>query len=357
MQRLKPVYNRGFTVIELMVSIAVVAVLLAVLLPAVVAVRDSSRRLECSNRLRNVAVGILALEQVKGRFPSASVSGRYPNGVTLDRRNWVVDVLPYLDQQNIADRWRSQESRTHPANLALAQTHVATLVCPSDISTTGGGDLSFVLNGGIGTWARNFEAGCDAVADSNFRTIDLNGDGTWCHPIADSRPDLAIHFQLALFFSGTEDVVAWRTPLNVRHYSISRVTDGVSNTMMVTENVRTGADPENPSVNWSSVDSGQTLFHFNSSICRDQTCKHGNVDFSLANTGDASINAGRSAAEGESPYPSAFHTGGVNMAFVDGSVKFLSEKVDGRVYFCLFSPQGNQLKEAALDGGVIGDDF
>lgn len=283
--------NRGFTAIELLVSIAVITVLLALLLPAVNVVRESARRVDCTNRLRNVAVGILSFEQTKGVFPAASVRGQYPNGENLDRRNWVVDVLPFLEQKNIADHWLTEESRTHPANVALAQTHIPSLVCPSDISATGRGDLSFVLNGGVGNWARDKEAGSDAVAGSDFQTIDLNGDGIWWHPIADFPPDLVIHFQLALFFMATEIDVAPRTPLNLRHYSIALVTDGASNTMLATENLRTGADPEIPSINWSSSDSRRTLFHFSSLICPNRTCTDGNVDLSAANSGVAAINA------------------------------------------------------------------
>ena len=360
MRHRKRCAKHGFTAIELLVSIAVVTVLLALFLPAVSAVRESARRVECTNRLRNVAVGILSLEQTKGMFPAASVRGRYPNGETLDRRNWVVDVLPYLEQKNVADHWLTEESRTHPANVALAQTHIMSLVCPSDISATGGGDLSFVLNGGIGSWARNMEGGCDAVADSDFQTVDLNGDGIWCHPIADFPPDLVIHFQLALFFIAAEvdgSARTPRTPLNLRHYSIAHVTDGASNTMLGTENIRTGADPEILSNNWSSSDPRRTLFHFSSSICRERTCTDENVDLAAANSGVAGINAGRNKAEGESPHPSSFHTGGVNIAFVDGSVKFVSEKLDGRVYFCLFSPQGNKLQGTSLDGGIVGSNF
>jgi len=69
------------------------------------------------------------------------------------------------------------------------------------------------------------------------------------------------------------------------------------------------------------------------------------------------INAGRFLAEGESPFLNGFHPGGATVAFADGRVQVLSESVDGRVSYNLFTPQGTRLIGTPLDAGVTGEDY
>jgi type II secretory pathway pseudopilin PulG len=75
----------------------IISVLAALALPAVFNVRESARRVECQNRMRNVGFAILSAEETAQRFPA---SGYFAKDGT-DHHGWVLTILPYLEQQNL----------------------------------------------------------------------------------------------------------------------------------------------------------------------------------------------------------------------------------------------------------------
>src|SRR5690349_17402254 len=66
----------GFTIVELLVVIALIGVLLALILPAVMSARSSARRVECKNKLRQIGLGVLQQTEMAGRFPVAGYWGQ-----------------------------------------------------------------------------------------------------------------------------------------------------------------------------------------------------------------------------------------------------------------------------------------
>ncbi len=115
-------FRHAFTIIELLVVIVIVGLLIALLLPAVQAARESARRAQCQNNLRQLG---LSLENHAGTF------GSYPAGYRLQAPTgtFVSDVLPSLEQQNVAyDRRKNWDD---PANRQAVRTRLAVLVCPS----------------------------------------------------------------------------------------------------------------------------------------------------------------------------------------------------------------------------------
>ncbi len=350
----------GFTLIELLVTISIIALLMALILPAIQSAREASRRVTCANHLRNVALAVLNETESQKRFPAAAYWGGPDKNNPGPHHNWVVDILPWIDRRDLADRWNMDELLTSPGNRQLADTHIAVLTCPSDISVNGAGDLSFAVNGGIGesTLLNNVQ---DCIVDPFNHVLDLNGNGLVCVApgVDEGTPsDRTVFKYLGLFFNenwGFETGPGYQG--TVRHHRPDSVTDGMSNTLLLAENVRTGYDPYAGGSNWSSADSRRTKVYFSHRICASNVCSAGNVDLNRANSGDQSINSGKAAPEGEAPWPSSFHPGGVNVAFADGRVQFLSEGIDGRVYYSLFTPQGSRLQGTALDGGVSGDEY
>ncbi|MEZ6060440.1 MAG: DUF1559 domain-containing protein [Planctomycetaceae bacterium] len=88
----------GFTLLELLVVISIIAVLLSLILPAVQSSRAAARRLQCQNRLRNLAVGLNAYStSAKGYFPSVFSPRDGRTSV------WVAEILPQLDSQSVRD--------------------------------------------------------------------------------------------------------------------------------------------------------------------------------------------------------------------------------------------------------------
>jgi len=169
----------GFTLIELLVSISIIALLMSLILPAVNSAREAARRTECLNNVKNLSLALLNATEAKKRFPAAAYWGGPDKNNPGPHHNWVVEILGWIDRRDLADHWDHGQLLTFPANLALADTHIQVLACPSDYTTDGRGDLSYALNGGIGesTLLNSIQ---DCIVDPFNHVLDLNGNGQVC---------------------------------------------------------------------------------------------------------------------------------------------------------------------------------
>jgi Tfp pilus assembly protein PilE len=116
----------GFTLIDLAVTIGVLAVIIALLLPAVQRARESARRLQCKNNLRQLGVGLHLYHDAHRTFPAGSLNGW----------SWIAQMLPEMEQANgqrqLNFRMDLEQSILAGNNVALADTLVPFLMCPTD---------------------------------------------------------------------------------------------------------------------------------------------------------------------------------------------------------------------------------
>ncbi|TWT32505.1 putative major pilin subunit [Posidoniimonas corsicana] len=125
--------RRGFTLVELLVVIAIIGVLIALLLPAVQSAREAARRGQCANNLKQIGLGALNFESSYDRLPAGSTTASASSIGGPYLSTWTVDILPYMEEQPLYDRWDQSVGFVHANNRQLRETIVTAYTCPSDI--------------------------------------------------------------------------------------------------------------------------------------------------------------------------------------------------------------------------------
>jgi prepilin-type processing-associated H-X9-DG protein/prepilin-type N-terminal cleavage/methylation domain-containing protein len=134
----------GFTLIELLVVIAIIAVLIALLLPAVQAAREAARRAQCTNNLKQMGLALANYESAQGSYPQGYPQRAYwdptnASGTLEDSGwgNWSVhaQILPYMEQGPVYQRLNfsiaSDDNEDSMTNATARMTRVASFLCPS----------------------------------------------------------------------------------------------------------------------------------------------------------------------------------------------------------------------------------
>ncbi len=131
--------RRGFTLIELLVVIAIIAVLIALLLPAVQQAREAARRTQCKNNLMQIGLALQNYMLGHEVLPPGSVNATGPivnkEDETQYHMSWIVEILPYIEQQNVYHHIDFKQGVYSLANTPVRSRKLATLVCPSDPHT------------------------------------------------------------------------------------------------------------------------------------------------------------------------------------------------------------------------------
>ena len=314
-------YNRpgrdAFTLVEVLVVIAVIGILIALLLPAVQAAREAARRLQCSNNLKQIGLAIECYEQTMKSYPPGGVfhGGALTGGPFFamhNRRGSLhMRLLPYMEQQGLYDLFDfriATDDQKFPAtqndgNDYLVSAAVATLTCPSDNENVKLGDApeqrqSSNYHPSMGPTSFDFNWGTPCQENTGWNAYARPGsDGI--HP------------------AGPFTRFGWVYCCRRRE-----VTDGLSNTIFVGE-VRVGCSGH-VRMGWSN---SNTWGAFTQVPINYDTCRS-DVDASAI---------GMDLCHSRSTFTTSLgfksrHPGGAQMLAGDGSVHFVSEGIDHLLY-------------------------
>jgi prepilin-type N-terminal cleavage/methylation domain-containing protein/prepilin-type processing-associated H-X9-DG protein len=126
-----PTTSFGFTLVELLVSIAIVGVLVSLLLPAVQAAREAGRRVSCQNNLRQIGLGVQGFHDAYRTFPAAGWTKVGPGNPHGKYMGWQALTLPFLEQHNLQSEYDGQLHWWEGTNLTLGSVPLPVYQCPS----------------------------------------------------------------------------------------------------------------------------------------------------------------------------------------------------------------------------------
>jgi len=143
--------RRAFTIVELLVVIAIIGILIGMLLPAVQQARESGRRSQCENNIKQLGLAMNNYESAMGYLPNnqgstGKTDGTPPQGYpNVDGYSWISKILPYMDELPVSNHIKFNQKLNYvdatPGgiynNLQAAQQKIDTLICPSDTGTGG----------------------------------------------------------------------------------------------------------------------------------------------------------------------------------------------------------------------------
>jgi prepilin-type N-terminal cleavage/methylation domain-containing protein/prepilin-type processing-associated H-X9-DG protein len=338
----------GFTLVELLVVIALIGILVALLLPAVQSAREAARRMQCQNNLKQLGLALSNYHEAQRRFPPSVQFDYNEEPSTSDnyRDNWVIRILPYLESQNLFDQFDHSKPISHAYNRAARGTKLPDMLCPTDErnevpfagNTAGEGD-----NWARGNYAANAANAFLLNSASSFVHCGMNGiSAAQCPGWVDRQRRGVMGAGISL--------------------GIKKITDGTTYTMLLSE-VRSGLSALDRRGTWAMGVAGSSAL-FAHGFGGDANGPNACNDLSDDLRGCAQCYGGdpgravmlgecMSCYDGNSAQATSRsrHAGGVMSVFCDGSVHFIAETIQASGAFGGFSVWDRFI--ASGDGEVL----
>jgi prepilin-type N-terminal cleavage/methylation domain-containing protein/prepilin-type processing-associated H-X9-DG protein len=227
----------AFTLVELLVVIAIIGVLVALLLPAVQAAREASRRTSCMNNLRQLVLGLANYESSYEELPPAFQYSDRENPATTVRPgiNWVTSILPFVEAGNVYDMFDQSQPVSHMNNELARSQSLGFMRCPSDDRNTQ------PFNSGLRSMGDNWARGNYGCNAGNGPSIRNWRNGIWGPESEGWQSDLH------------RGVMGPNVSMPLK-----RITDGLSNTMLLGE-LRAGLSEKDRRGVWALGSAGASM--------------------------------------------------------------------------------------------------
>lgn len=151
--------RQAFTLVELLAVIVIIVVLIALLIPAVLMAREASRRTQCTSHLKQIGLAVHSYHDSNRCFPPGNVikqagvcPGRSDTSQSEIGANWLISILPYLEQKPLYDAYNFRVPNEAPPNQRVRETWIASYVCPSDVDNS---ELAVPSSGPAAAWEKN----------------------------------------------------------------------------------------------------------------------------------------------------------------------------------------------------------
>lgn len=348
--------RHAFTLVELLVVISIIGVLVALLLPAVQAARESSRRLTCNSQLRELGQAALTFQASKKRLPGwQEIVARSPGILTIaDPANvgsenkaagWPVLLMPYMDQQPIFDLWDDKTVLITDPGLT---TYLPVLTCPTrPIKYNGYPFMSYVANTGFLPLPSD-PAPYGAIASSG-KTAPTSGPSSDYWDIEDGYNGVFVdRVPLAYQAAPLPPVIPARLP----QVDLTDINDGMSNTVFFAENLMAGAwgagrnaghgTPEHLNMSFFWLYRSDQYVSVNplqkNPVVPGAVIPKNRINGEKRNYKGHPSTAIPAVVDPEIGRPSSWHSGGVNVVFGDKHTAFLADALDYDVYQQLMTP-------------------
>jgi len=327
--------RRGFTLIEILFVIAIIAVLIALLLPAVQQAREAARRSQCKNNLKQIGLSLHNYHDVFNTFPPGYVDQGLNVAANQGHYSWSSTVLPYIDQAPLYNQMNVgnvllSANLANAAVLLSIQTPLSGFACPSNPSPSRNDASQPAVN------ARAIQSTVSAEIQLPVNSyVAMNNSAIGVYRNRGNGLDAS---------TGANGVFFRNSRIGFRD-----MTDGSSNLIVISERA------------WQS-----RLTPIYSAVMfgiRDNT---GGLDAVTQLSGDAGLVYAFAAPvaginqqfliDGVTPNRqsiSSFHTGGTHALLGDGSVRFLSENIDANLDAIVNSTLERLI--SVSDGQVIGE--
>jgi prepilin-type N-terminal cleavage/methylation domain-containing protein/prepilin-type processing-associated H-X9-DG protein len=327
--------RHGFTLIELLVVIAIIAVLIGLLLPAVQKIREAANRMACSNNLKQIALANMNYESTYSTF----LPGVGKNGCCWG--TWMVPILPFIEQDNLGKMYINFGGldTTGPrygggVNNQVSSTRLKSFTCPSDEQQVWAGRTkhNYVLNAGNTTLYQVplplgcvvGRPGCVPFLGAPFGWY-TNSDLVWDSTVPWDVPP-----------PRGPDPTQGKMGLPVK---LGEITDGTSNTMMASEALQ-GRGDDLRGFTWWGGAAGFTTYIGPNSIEQDVItggiCTP-TVSPRMPCTTTSTPSRPRLMGARSN------HSGGLNAAMCDGSVRFVRENIDINIWRAISTTRGGEV--------------